>query len=166
MKAIRECVFETNSSSTHSISIYKWKPTKESSIPLNSKIDINGTISAQTEIKDEIGKLNYIIVILASIAESRSYDSRMTEKDKKFNKLINSDHFIWLKEVVKEKCNTEITYVEKYNYFPYFETTYDDDRDIEEILECNIDNEKEFKERVTEIIFDENYIIEDKENEY
>lgn len=161
MKTIRKSVFETNSSSTHSISIYKWTPTKESHIPKNTKIKVNGKIPTQIEIKDEMGKLNYIIAILASIEDHRNWKN---EHD--FDIVINSNHFIWLKELVKDKCNTEIIYEKTSNYHPYFETTSDDSRSIEDVLDCDIDNEKEFKERVTEIIFDENYIIEDKENEY
>lgn len=164
-KVIRRHVFETNSSSTHSISIYKWEPTTESSIPLNTEIIIDGSISTQTEIKDELGKLNYIVAILASIAGDRQECSENDEEDT-FEELINVSHFVWLKEIIKEKCNTDIVYQSDGTYFPYFETTYDEDTRAEDILGCNIDNEIEFKNKVREIIFDENYIIEDKENEY
>ena len=162
MKKIRRCVFETNSSSTHSISIYKWTPTEEKPVPHNSNITVNGSISSQTEIKDEIGKLNYIIAILASIAEHRSGCSN----ELNFEELILTNHFTWLKEAIMNKCNTEIIYKSTGKYFPYFETTYDEYTGIEEILNCDIDNEEEFKARVTEIIFTSNYVIEDKENEY
>jgi len=163
LKVIRRKVFETNSSSTHSISIYKWTPTKESSIPLNTKIIIDGTISSQTEIKDELGKLNYIVAILASVEENRQ-DYEKTEAT--FEEVINSNHFTWLKEVIKEKCNTDVIYQSDNNCFPYFETTYDESISTENILECDIDNKLEFKSRIKEIIFEENYVIEDKENDY
>ena len=51
-RQIRKNVFETNSSSTHSISIYKWQPTRESKIPINSELEVDGYISSLTEIKD------------------------------------------------------------------------------------------------------------------
>jgi hypothetical protein len=163
MIKIRRCVFETNSSSTHSISIYKWTPTEEKPVPINSTIAIDGEISSQTEIKDELGKLNYIVAILASIAEHRS---DYNEDEMSFDELIKTNRFVWLKEVIKNKCNTDIVYKPTGKYFPYFETTYDENRGIEEILGCDIDNEEEFKARVAEIIFEPNYVIEDKENEY
>lgn len=164
MKVIRRCVFETNSSSTHSISIYKWTPTAEKPVPENSKIEVDGSISSQTEIKDEMGKLNYIIAILASIAEHRYYDDIIEKLS--FEELIETNHFVWLKETIKEKKNTEIVYESDRTYFPYFETTYDEHTGIENVLGCDVDNEEEFKARVTEIIFTPNYVIEDKENEY
>lgn len=163
MKVIRKNVFETNSSSTHSISIYKWQPTRESKIPVNGELEVDGYISSQTEIKDEVGKLNYIVVMLASILdhEDRDYDN-----EPNLEEVINSNIFVWLKEIIKEQRNTDIVYKSDQSYFPYFETTYDENDSIEEILKCDIDDEKSFKERITEIIFDENIVIEDKENEY
>jgi len=166
MKVIRNQVFETNSSSTHSISIYKWTPTEEKDIPFNTEIVVNGEIPGQTDIKDEMGKLNYIIVLLASIAEKRYPDYYGDNRDKYFDALINSNHFVWLKEIVKEKCNTDIIYHSDGNYYPYFETTYDEYRSIEDVLGFNVDNENEFKINIKEIIFNKFYVIEDKENEY
>lgn len=163
LKVIRRNVFETNSSSTHSISIYKWTPTNESSIPLNTEIAIDGSISSQTEIKDELGKLNYIVAILASILENkRDYD----ELEPDFEEVISSRNFVWLKEMIKEKCGTDIVYESDSKYFPYFETTYDENTSTEDILDCDMSSEAEFKTRVMEIIFEQNYVIEDKENEY
>lgn len=175
MKVIRRCVFETNSSSTHSISIYKWTPTKEFPIPKNENINIKGEISNQTEIKDELGKLKYIICMLASNAENNE-DYFIDEKDKisyigsnypdkYFQRLINDNTFIWLKELIKEKYNTEINYIRDNDSFPYYETVCDDYLSIREVLNCDLKDEKSFKNRISEIIFDENIIIEDKETE-
>ena len=100
---------------------------------------------------------------MASILD---HDDRDYDNEPNFEEVINSNMFVWLKEVIKEQRNTDIVYKSDQSYFPYFETTYDEDRSIEEILKCDTDDEKSFKERITEIIFDENYIIEDKENEY
>ena len=163
LKSIRRNVFETNSSSTHSISIHKWQPTKESKIPVNSELEVDGYISSQTEIKDEVGKLNYIVVMLASILD---YEDMDYNNEPNVEEVINSTRFVWLKEIIKEQRNTDIIYKSDQSYFPYFETTYDENRSMEEILNCNIDDEQSFKSRITEIIFDENIVIEDKENEY
>lgn len=158
-RVIRNCVFETNSSSTHSISIYKWTPPPEYDIPCNSKIEINASIS-RTEITSEVGKLNYIVSMLANLIEYESNDY-----NEKFEDVISSKRFVWLKEVVKERCNTEIIYTKVYNYFPYFEATYDDCRSIADIFECDIDDENEFKERIINIVFDRDIMIEDRKEE-
>ena len=177
MIKIRRCVFETNSSSTHSISIYKWTPVKESKIPKNKSIEVKGGVPSQTEIKDELGKLKYIICILASLEEN--IQNRQGEdyiygvdccsyKDgyKYFEIMINSNRFKWLKEIIKEKCNTDIKYITTDDCFPYYETVYNDGSSLESILACDINDEQSFKERISEIIFEDNYVIEDKENEY
>ena len=63
--------------------------------------------------------------------------------------------------------NTNINYsIPDSDYFPYYETVYDNNRSIKSVLGCDINDETSFKKRITEIIFDENIIIEDKENEY
>ena len=54
MKQIRMNVFETNSSSTHSISIYKGKIETGGSIPVNGKIMSNDLLTAyDCEFNDE-----------------------------------------------------------------------------------------------------------------
>ena len=58
MKQIRMNVFETNSSSTHSISIYKGKIETGGSIPANGKIMSNDLLTAyDCEFNDELRKL-------------------------------------------------------------------------------------------------------------
>ena len=161
MRQIRRKVFETNSSSTHSISIYKWQKPEEHAVPLNTTLEVEGYISGRTEITDEVGKLNYIVVMLASLIEYEDDDNIQTLED-----VINSKRFVWLKEVVKEKCNTDIIYKSTYTYSPFFETTYDESRGIVKVFGCDVDNEVEFKARVASIIFEPDMIIEDKENEY
>lgn len=158
-RVIRNCVFETNSSSTHSISIYKWSPPPEYDIPHNSTIEINSSILS-TEITDEVGKLNYIVAMLANLIEHEDNYYNM-----KFDEVISSKRFIWLKEIIKERCNTEIVYTKKYDYSPYFETVYDDYNTIEYIFECDINNENEFKKRVSDIVFNRSIIIGDREEE-
>ena len=163
MKQIRRCVFETNSSSTHSISIYKWQKPEEINIPRNTTLEVSGKISGRTEITDEVGKLNYIVVMLASVLE---YEDEMDYETSTFEDVVNSKLFVWLKEIVKEKSNTEIIYKQTYDYFPFFETTYDEGRGIKEVFGCDLNNEVSFKERITSIIYEPDMIIEDKESKY
>ena len=63
-KQIRLSVFESNSSSTHSVSICSNSTIKFQDIPTNSEIVLNDTYEYGTDIFDELGKLNYIDTIL------------------------------------------------------------------------------------------------------
>ena len=172
-RKIRRGVFETNSSSTHTITIYNRGELKYSDIPKNSQIIIDGTHEFGTEIFDEVGKLNFIVTILASILEAKYYNEieNMT-----FESMTKYDWFKWLAEVVQEESNTLVIYKcpknykgEDVKYAPFYETTYDEYSSLEYILMGNkssIDDEKVFKRKIKEIIYDKGYVIENKENDY
>ena len=175
-RQIRRGVFETNSSSTHSVSIYNKENLQYSDIPKDSEVVLNDTYHYGTDIFDELGKLNYIVTMLASICDRRmDYDE--LEIEKSFDAMVSLDWFKWLAEVVKEESNTEIIFEcptyrsgEKKTYFPYYNTTYDEDDSIDDILTDNDDevliNREKYKERIRDIIYNRNIVIEDKENEY
>lgn len=162
---IRRGVFETNSSSTHSISIYRYKKPQPCDIPHNSSLEVKGfqdDFSGFRKIRDQVGKLNYIASMLASILDC----SEELEYGASFDIVIANKRFVWLKELIKEKCNTDIIYKCGVTYFPYFEPVYDENLDIEDIFDCDINNEEDLKRRMEEIIFDPDIIIEDKDEEY
>ena len=171
MKQIRRKVFETNSSSTHSITIAKKTEIKEKNIPRNSKSiylvkefgDVDGgeceyDLNAHM---DEEDKLRYIVNMIATVYDScHDYD----ETKENFILLINQDLFIWLKEVVEEETGSRIEFdIQENRYFPYFETTYAEDDNIEELLHIEEDgesfNKEKFKKRVKEIIFNKDIAI-------
>lgn len=79
---------------------------------------------------------------------------------------LNTKRFIWLIELIKEKYNSNLIYKQPQKCFPYFKTVYDDDYSIKHIFDCNIDNEEEMKNRMKEIIFNNNIMIKDKKNEF
>ena len=123
-----------------------------------------------------MGKLNYIVTMLASIIEYQ-YNYDELEIEKHFESMINLGWFKWLAEVVKEESNTDVIYEHpKYSdgryksYFPYYDTTYDEEDSIENIFTDYdsevMTNKEKFKDRVRDIIYNENVTIEDKENEY
>lgn len=167
MYQIRRGVFETNSSSTHSITITKWQKPKEKLIPRNYNsiyiVEEYGDVGGgECEYVlhthyDEVDKLRYIVNMLATV-----YDNIIGSEN--FILLVNRDLFVWLKEVVQEETGTRIEF-EKPNskYFPYFETTYSDEEDIRDLLDLtevgdSFDKEK-FKARVREIIFNKDIVI-------
>lgn len=99
-RQIRRGVFETNSSSTHSVSIYNRGKLQYSDIPRESEIILDGSYSYGTDIFDELGKLNYIVTMLASIIERKcDYDEMKIES---FDEMVGLNWFKWLAEVVKE----------------------------------------------------------------
>lgn len=183
MKTIRKGTFETNSSSTHSITICKKKKPIELLIPRNSvvpyMVEEYGDVSYSDETYDkdvhnnEVNKLRFLINMIASIydesllSDEWDYNERDNVEYNKqyFKKLINSELFVWLKEVVAEETKTEIEYVQPSgDWFPFFETTYSENDSIENLLclkkEGNSYNEELFKNRVREIIFNNDIVIE------
>lgn len=174
-RQIRRGVFETNSSSTHSVSIFTRKTKQYSDIPKNSVIIIDGSYEYGTDIIDEVGKLNFVVTMLATIMEDKVDYCRWEKKS--FDEMVDWGWFKWLAETIKEESNTNLIYehpsygMEIYkSSFPYYDTTYDEYISIETIFtngDPDILNDKEkFKERVKEIIYNKEIIIEDKENEY
>lgn len=174
-RQIRFGVFESNSSSTHSVSIYNNSKRRFEDIPKNSEVILNDTYEYGTDIFDELGKLNYVVTMLASVVEERcDYDELKVES---FTDMITLNWFKWLADVVKEESNTEIIYQcptcldgSNRTYQPYYDTTYDEYDSIETILAGDdsdtLDDEIKFKERVKDIIYNPSIVIEDKENEY
>lgn len=174
-RQIRRGVYETNSSSTHSVSIYNNSKRKFQDIPRNSEIVLDDTYEYGTDIFDELGKLNYVITMLASIIERRCDCNEL--KVESFEDMINLNWFKWLSDVVKEESNTEVIYKcptfydgRDKSYQPYYDTTYDEYDSIETIFVGDdgdtLDNEVKFKNRVKDIIYNPSVVIEDKENEY
>ena len=174
-RQIRRGVYETNSSSTHSVSIYNNSKRRFQDIPRNSEVVLDDTYKYGIDIFDELGKLNYVVTMLASIIERRcDYDELKVES---FEDMINLNWFKWLSDVVKEESNTEVIYKcptsydgSDKSYQPYYDTTYDEYDSIETIFVGDdgdtLDNEVKFKNRVKDIIYNPSVVIEDKENEY
>lgn len=182
MKTIRRGTFETNSSSTHSITISKYEKPRENDIPRNLTRDTGkmydiceyGDCGGGDEsyacdtMRTEVDKLSFIINMIASIAEDQCYDmwdyARKEEEgysEKIFNQLVSTGLFAWLKEAVLEETGTMINYIKpSNNWFPFYETTYDECTGIENIL--NTSDKESFKKRVKEIIFDKDIIIDNE----
>lgn len=190
MKLVRNNVFETNSSSTHSISICRYEKPQENNIPRNYKDvymvsefgDVGGsdeTYACDTH-NTEVSKLRFLINMIASVYEDSElyenweYERRDDETYKKeyFRKLIIQDLFVWLKEVVFEETGTEIEIeMPSNNWFPYFEQTYTEYDSIENMLDIEEDengkyNKDKFKARIKDIIFNSKVYIENENCPY
>ena len=190
MKLVRNNVFETNSSSTHSISICRYEKPQENNIPKNYKDvykvseygDVGGsdeTYACDTH-NTEVSKLRFLINMIASVYEDSElyenweYERRDDEIYKKeyLRKLITQDLFVWLKEVIFEETGTEIEIeMPSNNWFPYFEQTYTEYDSIENMLDIEEDengkyNKDKFKARIKDIIFNSKVYIENENCPY
>ena len=174
-RQIRRSVFETNSSSTHSIIICCRKNKVYNDIPKNSTVVIDGTYNTESIIFDEMGKLNFVVTMLASIVECKNDYDELNIKS--FDEMINLNWFRWLKEVVYDQSGTDLVYEcpigyqnKPVTYVPYYDTTYDEDDTVEDIFTGGhdniIENEELFKKRVKDIIYNPEVLIKDEEEEY
>jgi hypothetical protein len=189
MKIIRNGVFETNSSSTHSISIIKYKQPKHMIIPRNAPLfeveEIGQAYGDEYRLDkrhhhSEADKLRFIVNVIASYVRDNAdlygleveYGDNYSEVEESkirrcYENLIKLNPFAWLKELVEVETNTEITFVKPdSNYFPFFETVYDDKDNLDEIFNCDWQDEKSFKEFMKNVIFNEGVIIENKDVPY
>lgn len=184
MKIIREGVYETNSSSSHSI-VIKRKKVHEMNIPLglaNYKVSEMGDVSYSEEQIDidrhytQVDKLRFMLNILASICEHLYNDNKMFVNydydnpnrhsyeymEQFWEEMISSVYFKTLEDVVYEETGTHIEFVRpQSDYIPFYSAIYSEDQDIEDILEIDTDNLDidKFKRKLKEIIFDEDIVI-------
>lgn len=112
MIKIRSNVFETNSSSTHSISIdynYKEKVFKYDKLPNNETIviandDVNFQFNSNGNNKTEWTKLNAIVNYILGYywALGYFYFREILQKE--------NNHFTILEKIIKDKCNSILSY--------------------------------------------------------
>lgn len=161
MVKIRKNVFETNSSSTHSISInynYEEKSFKYDKIPNNETIvitddDFNFQFNSNGNNTTEWTKLNAIANYISGYYWRLGYFY--------FNEVlrIKNNYFTILEKIIKDNCNSTLDY------------NIDDLLDIESITDsdyghslvifglCEKSTEKEIYNCLKQLIFDENVAI-------
>lgn len=161
MIKIRSNVFETNSSSTHSISIdynYKEKVFKYDKIPKNETIviandDVNFQFNSNGNNTTEWTKLNAIVNYILGHYWALGYFY--------FCKILQTEnnYFTILEKIIKDKCNSIVNY------------NLDDLLNIESITDsnyghslvifglCEKSTEKEIYNCLKQLIFDENIAI-------
>lgn len=126
MIKIRSNVFETNSSSTHSLSIYheENKEFTEDLIPKNSIIKINDCYnSCNDEISSPMGKLNGLIEYIANYYYEYQYCNNR-------NRYLYGEEvllFVLLKELIFNEYHSELIYeLDDYSsHYDNDETDYD-----------------------------------------
>ena len=161
MIKIRRNMFETNSSSTHSISIdynYKEKVFKYDKLPNNETIvisndDVNFQFNSNGNNKTEWTKLNAIVNYILGYywALGYFYFREILQKE--------NNHFTILEKIIKDKCNSILSYnigdlleIESMN-----DSTYGHSLVIFGLDENS--TEKEIYNCLKQLIFDENIAI-------
>lgn len=190
MKQIRYSIFETNSSSTHTISICRI-PLPKKDIPYNQHIILklnkflNEDINESEEVlyKTQLGKLEFIINILVCFIidhvniinindDTNLYEYKYDNKDKyieTYDDLININCFDWVREVVFDITRSTFDIDEDCigQIFPFIENNYnyihlDDPTIIKLFKDIEKKNEEDFKMIIRTIIFDEKATISEK----
>ena len=161
MIKIRSNVFETNSSSMHSITIdynYKEKVFKYDKLPNNETIviandDVNFQFNSNGNNKTEWTKLNAIVNYILGYycALGYFYFREILQKE--------NNHFTILEKIIKDKCNSILSYnigdlleIESMN-----DSTYGHSLVIFGLDENS--TEKEIYNCLKQLIFDENVAI-------
>lgn len=168
---IRNKVFETNSSSTHSISVQKLDD--DGRIEPNKTVILCEDMYGRT-VTTEMQKLQFISCVLTELVENY-YDNISEEYVEPDNVVyFNNIAFDALKEVLKEERNVDLIYKNCRNAIPY-----DDDHELcsYEVLFDNFDWEdsnleeryvnytKKIKSKIRDYIFS-NYILSSEDERY
>lgn len=142
MKQIRQGVFETNSSSTHSLTISgKDKFIYPNIIPT---IEFGEYGWEQETYLDFTDKISYVITMLATVNRIQKFEDFLLLKE-----------FGWLKEAINQHCGQELKIKaigDKYNPLGYVDHQSNDV--LDEFLS---QDELEFKVKVLDFIFNEKY---------
>lgn len=125
MIKIRSNIFETNSSSTHSLSIYHEENNEftDNLIPKNSIIKINNCYNPYDEISSPMDKLKALIEYIANYYDEYKYCFNK-------NRYLYGEEvlfFVLLKNLIANEYNSELLY-ESDDYSSYYdndETDYD-----------------------------------------
>lgn len=155
MKIVRKSVFETNSSSSHSLSLCKSENLMRQ-VPKNTTLDVIKEFKSDSYfvMTSEFTKLYMLVQIISTYIYSVSnsefcedYRKKgknpyvLSEEDAKTafeeykSKILGNEWLVWLKEVIKEECNTDLIFGFKSVDFPFIcEMSHYDDLDIIQLL--------------------------------
>lgn len=186
MKNYRIGVFETNSSSTHSLTIRRIT-SQVGEIPKNEEnynICDNVALPYNESVFGEVQKLRYLVGLIAGrideAANNEDYfegeyytywGNKSEEGFKKYKEeILNYPWLVWLNDIIKEKCGTTLYYYKNQTEFPYISETqrFEDDYSYEllGISKEDIYNEEKVKAIFEDIIFNPLVVLEDKDEEY
>lgn len=173
MKNLRISVYETNSSSSHSLILHR--DSFKSGIEIGS-LDIFEKCPFMPDIAgNEVTKLRMLLAIIATYFGEqcdKEYDIDGNKEDKFnyiYNDVINFNWIVWLKEVLKEERNADLVIKLSTNVYPYFcAGLCFEDRILYElgISTTNAEDKDFMKNYFRDILFNDGVILEYKEEEW
>lgn len=150
---IRKGVFETNSSSMHSLTVIAGDRMGEYNF---NTIDVDGEELIPVypdeygwngdDLKTPLQKLSYIITMV------QYKDSLIREDD-----IEDSRYFLWLSEMIKDYVGYGIAYQPSHD--EYYKYGYIDHESVDILDEYWVDDKEEFQSNMRDIIFNEKYFI-------
>lgn len=143
---MRKGVFETNSSSMHSLCINKEKVNLEFHTPEIMNVELGDYGWGYEILNTPEDKLSYIITSI------QYHDNDVIDRES----LRNNNYFIWLKEMIFEFTGSIINLVSNTNED---DLGYVDHQSTDILDSIWIDDEKEFKEVMKNIIFNKEATI-------
>jgi len=147
---IRKGVFETNSSSMHSISISSNDHFNFYDKPIIGRFGEFGWGYDELVTPEE--KLSYVLTAI------QYYDDGINE-----NNITDSTYYIWLNEMIKDYTGHEIDL--RINYNDFYPLGYIDHQSVDTLDDFWSQDKETFKENMKELIFNQKYrIIIDNDN--
>ena len=184
MKSIRNLVFETNSSSTHSLTIRRLSDDVKD-IPCNSTLNICKEVSfvSNQSVISEMDKLRYMVGLIAlqmDYEADRDYfgteyysywGQKSDEGWKKYKKnILEFPWLVWLCEVIKEERNTDLVFEKNVTEFPYISEkhSFEDDYvwEVLKLEKSEMYEKDKIKDLFRDLIFNPNVVLEDSVEEY
>ena len=155
MKQIRNCVFETNSSSTHSITLKsKNKYVKPFGVD-DLKICFGEYGWEQEQYSYPEDKLSYVLTMIQYHLNFK-WDSKEMKNDSIVNTILESKYFKWLKELVLDYTGRNLI-VSNEEVGSWSPAGYIDHQSTDILDDWWSDDEMEFKKNMKEFIFNEKY---------
>jgi len=162
MEQIRNMVFETNSSSTHSITLRGMKDSMDMPYEENNiEISFGEYGWEQQQYYDYKDKLSYVLTMIQYRLPYK-WDSEEMGKNI-VNTILTSNYYKWLEEMVWEYCKKSIS-VEQ-NESDWSPAGYIDHQSTDILDEWWSDDEIEFKNNMKNFIFNSKYgFVTDNDN--
>lgn len=164
MKQIRNNVFETNSSSTHAISMSGCKDNFIQPYSNNDIIEIEfGEYGWEHNSLDGYHeKLSYILTMIQYHINHKELPDD-NESQEYIDAILNSKWFTWLKDMVFEYCGKHL--VVNSEVVGWYPAGYIDHQSTDILDDWWSEDEKTFKENMKDIVFNDRYsIVTDNDN--
>jgi len=152
MKSIRKSVFETNSSSMHSLAVIGGDRMNHD---IYTTLDENGV----KKIPAHSGEHGWGYDTLKTPIEKLGYVTTMIQYKDSVDEIPNSKYFGWLSEMIKDYTGYELLYVPNSPDDKWYRDGYIDHQSTDILDDEWSSDEQEFKNNMRNVIFNDKYFI-------